>query len=68
MVSNVIEVPAYSLTESSGLGNVGNWDSLSHTKVLLALENEFDISFDFDELDRLITISEIIQSIKAKRD
>ena len=66
LVSTVIKVPPSELDADSGLGTVQNWDSLSHTNLVLALEQAFDIAFDFDELDQITTITAITESLERK--
>jgi acyl carrier protein len=66
IISRVIKTPASQLTVLSGLDLVNGWDSLNHTILVIELENEFDISFDFDELDKIITVDAIIHSLTAK--
>jgi acyl carrier protein len=66
LVSQVIKVPVRELDAESGLGTVPNWDSLSHTSLVLALEEAFDIGFDFDELDQIVTVGAITRSLEAK--
>ena len=39
---------------------------MSHTNLILMLEEAFDVSFEFDELDKVITIEAIIKSLKEK--
>lgn len=66
IISQVIKTPVSKLNENSGLGLVEGWDSLKHTELILELENEFDISFDFDELDKIISVKEILSSLRLK--
>lgn len=66
IVSRIIKMPENQLNTGSGLGLVSGWDSLNHTTLIIELENEFDIAFDFDELDKIITVKAIIQSLAAK--
>jgi acyl carrier protein len=66
IISRVIKSPVSQLTGQSGLNLVTGWDSLNHTILVLELENEFDISFDFDELDKIITVEAIVHSLAAK--
>ena len=66
IVSRVIKVPASELDAESGLGTVQGWDSLNHTSLVLALEDAFDIGFDFDELDRIVTVAAITHSLETK--
>lgn len=66
VVSRVINVPVTELTVSSGLGNTKGWDSLKHTTLVLELENVFDVAFDFDELDGIVTVGAITMSLEKK--
>lgn len=66
IISRVIKTPASQLTKLSGLDLVSGWDSLNHTVLIIELENKFNISFDFDELDKIITVDAIIRSLTAK--
>jgi acyl carrier protein len=66
IVSKVLNVPVVSLTAQSGLGKLAQWDSLHHTTLVIELETVFDIGFDFDELDQIVTIDAIVRSLKAK--
>lgn len=45
---------------------VSGWDSLNHTTLVLELEEAFDVAFDFDELDRIVTVSAIVELLQAK--
>lgn len=66
IVSKVIKIPEGKISSSSGLGNLVRWDSLNHATLVLELEDAFDICFDFDELDRIVTVRAIVQSLEAK--
>ena len=65
-MSRILKVPISSLSDDTGLDNLDEWDSLGHTNIILELEDVFDISFDFEELDQIITIKEIVSSLKKK--
>lgn len=66
IISRIVKIPIEQLNSLSGLANVDGWDSLNHTILVIELENEFNISFDFDELDKIITVDAIIQSLTEK--
>ena len=66
LVSKIIKVPVEKLEPESGLSNLQNWDSMNHTLLILALEEAFNISFDFDELDQIVTIAAITHSLENK--
>ena len=65
-VARVTKVSKSELTEASGLGVSAGWDSLAHTSLIIELENQFDLDFDFDELDRIVTVEKIILALEAK--
>ena len=48
----------------SGLGLIQAWDSLAHVKIIVALEREHRIMFEFDELDKLDTVERLVSSIE----
>lgn len=66
IISRVVKIPAAKLNKDSGLGLVEGWDSLKHTELILQLENEFDISFDFHELDKITSVERILSSLRLK--
>ena len=66
IIRRVVKIPAAKLNKDSGLGLVEGWDSLKHTELILQLENEFDISFDFHELDKITSVERILSSLRLK--
>ena len=45
-----------------------NWDSLRHINMIVALEEEFEISFDETEIPEMLSISIIYSTIQKKVD
>lgn len=66
VIAKVIKQPVASLNADSGLSVTDKWDSLNHTHIVLELEEEFDIGFDFDELEQIITVKAIVSSLESK--
>lgn len=66
IVSKVLEVESDAVSVSSGLGKTPKWDSMNHTKLVLELEDSFDVDFDFKELDKIITVEAIVSSLRDK--
>jgi acyl carrier protein len=48
----------------SSSDNIKNWDSLNHMNLILSLEEEFNISFDSDQIIKMTSVKEILSSIK----
>ena len=45
------------------MGDFEEWDSLGNFNLILAIETEFQIQFDMDDLEKLTSISEIQKTI-----
>lgn len=68
IMSIVFEMPIELISENSSSDNIENWDSLRHLNLILALEEEFNISIPDEEVGNLvnyklieITINELIK-------
>ena len=44
------------------------WDSVQHLNLILAVESEFDLVFEPEEIDQMKTVGEISGTIAAKLD
>lgn len=53
VMSAVFEVPLEEITENSSSDSIESWDSLKHLNLILALEEEFDISIPDEEVGNL---------------
>jgi len=53
VMSAVFEVPVEQITEDSSADTIDAWDSLKHLNLILALEEEFDISIPDEEVGNL---------------
>ena len=49
--------------EDLKMGDFEEWDSLGNFHLILAIETEFQIQFDMDDLEKLTSISEIQKAI-----
>lgn len=53
-MSIVFEIPETDISEDSSADNIENWDSLRHLNLILALEEEFDISIPDEEVGNIV--------------
>ena len=53
VMSAVFEVPFEEITENSSSDTIDTWDSLRHLNLILALEEEFDITIPDEEVGNL---------------
>lgn len=54
------------LSEQTIISEVNGWDSLTHISIIAAIQDEFSISFDMDEITKLNTIEDMISAIEGK--
>ena len=66
VAAGVLEVPAGELKGESSPESVETWDSLHHLNLILALEQEFGIQLDPDEIDAMQSLERIVAVVGAK--
>lgn len=54
------------ITNESNAEQVEDWDSLSHIRLVVAIEKHFQIKFAFGELQELKNVGEMIDLIQEK--
>ena len=43
-----------------------SWDSLKHIDIIFALEDEFGIEFEADEMNAMVTLTDIVSIVSGK--
>lgn len=66
IVSKIMNVPIGTVSMDSCSRNVDSWDSLKQMKLVLALEEEFDLEFDDDQILKLNSVKTILDALKAR--
>jgi acyl carrier protein len=68
VMSSVFEVDLTSLNEESSIDSIENWDSIRHLNLILALEEEFNITIPDEEVGDLVNykLIEIIVNEQSK--
>jgi acyl carrier protein len=56
------------LTETTTVGDVEGWDSISHIQLIAAFEKRFNIKFTSKEILSWKTVGELAASIQARRN
>ena len=64
IISIVAKKPVIEIIESSG--NKGLWDSFTHLELILALEEEFNIMFEPEEISEMLTPELVIRGVEDK--
>lgn len=66
VMSAVFEISVDKITDESSPDNIKLWDSLKHMQMIVALEEEFGIEFDDEEIVEMLNYA-LIKLIVEKR-
>ena len=66
VMSAVFEIPAINVNDKSSPDTLESWDSLKHLQLILALEDEFEIIFNDDEIAAILSFDSIRSIINEK--
>lgn len=67
VVADVMQIPLTGVTPATGPATVAGWDSVQHLNLVLALEQQFGISFDPEEIEKLQSVQAIASMVAAKK-
>jgi acyl carrier protein len=68
IMATVFEINIELISDDASPHNIKNWDSLKHIKLIFALEDEFNIRLDTDEINAMVKFSIISAYIHAQLD
>ena len=54
------------IVPDSSMETVGNWDSISHMSLVMAIEEEFDVALTDEEIVEMKSVEAIHQILKEK--
>jgi acyl carrier protein len=66
IAADVLQVDPASLTAESSPQSVENWDSVQHLNIVLALEEQFGLQFEPEEMDGMKSIGGIAELVAGK--
>lgn len=66
ITADVLEVPQDRILADSSSENVENWDSVHHLNLVLALEQEFGLQFEPEEIDEMNSVQYILVVLENK--
>ena len=65
-VADVMEVDPSEISEETKRGEHEKWDSLMHLRLVMEIEEEYDIEIPIDEVPNIATIGDFYKYIEAK--
>ena len=66
VVSDILEVDIDDINENSSPDNIEKWDSLSHIKLVMATEVEFNVKLTPDDMMDMLSVK-LIKMILAEK-
>ena len=66
VVSDILEVDIDDINENSSPDNIEKWDSLSHIKLVMAIEVEFNVKLTPDDMMDMLSVK-LIKMILAEK-
>jgi acyl carrier protein len=66
IVREVLHDGALDLSPGTRFDDLANWDPMDLIAVVVEAECRYDLQFDLPEIDRLITIGDLVYMIEAK--
>lgn len=66
LMSIILNVDVEKIDDSTSMDNISGWDSANQINIILALEEEFSISFEVSEFELMVSYFDIVQIVGAK--
>ncbi len=54
------------ISDKMTANDIESWDSIMHINLIEAIQNEFNILFDFDEIAEMMEVNDIINAVDNK--
>ena len=67
ILSKCLNVPAVEIGNDFSSEHTKSWDSLRHMEIILAIEEEYQLRFDAEEIPKMISLSIICDIVQSKR-
>ncbi|HUU27312.1 MAG TPA: acyl carrier protein [archaeon] len=64
IVSRVMSVPVKQLNEQSSIDTLEKWDSMRHMNLIMSLEEEFQVTFNEEEIIEMVSVEIILETLK----
>ncbi|HVY16413.1 MAG TPA: acyl carrier protein [Rhodopila sp.] len=67
IVREIVNNPAIDLTPASRLDDIAGLDSMDVVSIAVEVECRFDMLFELDDIERLVTVGDLLRLIASKR-
>ena len=66
IISQIMDVPVEQINEDSSTKTVAKWDSLKHMKLMLSLEEAFNVTFSDEEIVNMLSVKTIVEVLQER--
>jgi len=66
ILGDILDLDPNSIDGSTSKDSTASWDSLTHINLVLALEQEFQLSFEVTEIELMLSFDDILQVVMSR--
>ena len=66
VIGSILDLDSHAIDESTTAEDTPTWDSMNHIKMIAALEDEFNVFFDVEEIQSLASYSAIVRALHSR--
>ena len=66
IIAKVLEVEVSEINDDTAIGDIPEWDSLSHIQIVSSIEKEFGFNFTPDVMMDLEDVSDIVAAVEER--
>jgi acyl carrier protein len=66
IAADILQVPLAEVGPDSSPESIASWDSVHHLNLVLALEQEFNLQFEPEEIDQIGNVGQIVSLVSRK--
>lgn len=66
IMSDAFDLDDLKVTRETSAADIEEWDSLSHVRLIVAIERAFKIKFSNAEIERLGNVGDLVDAIASK--
>ena len=65
LIADILNVSVDSISNELAVGDIPEWDSLAHMRIISSLEAEFGVSLDIEQILEIEDVEDIIEAVKT---
>jgi acyl carrier protein len=66
IMADILAIEERWIDDALEMGMVEQWDSGNHVSLVLALEEEFGVSFEVSEIEAMTSFAEVVSTLERK--